>query len=75
MLTEPSADASATALAKRLYSVPEAAAALGVSRSTLYSMQRAGLIRFGKILTRTVVGVDEVDRVAANATALDRGAA
>ena len=74
MLTEPSADASATAL-RNVYSVPEAAAALGVSRSTLYNMQRAGLIRFGKILTRTVVGVDEVDRVAANATALDRGAA
>lgn len=54
---------------KRLYSIAEAATILGVGRTTIYVMRKAGLIRFGKLLNRTVISAEEIDRVVADATA------
>ncbi len=48
---------------KRLYSVSEAAKILGVSRPHLYTLKAKGLIRFGKLLGRTVVSASEIDRI------------
>lgn len=47
----------------RLYSVGDAARILGVSRPHLYTLKAKGLIRFGKILGRTVVSASEIDRL------------
>ena len=52
-----------TSVAKKLVSVNEAAAQLGVSRSHLYAMQKAGLIRYAKLLGKTVIAQSEVDRL------------
>ncbi len=51
---------------KRLLSVTEAAIQLGISRSHLYTLQKAGVIRFSKLLGRTVVTQAELDRVVAS---------
>lgn len=55
-------DMTAT-VTKKLVSVNEAAAQLGVSRSHVYAMQKAGLIRFAKLLGKTVIAQSEVDRL------------
>lgn len=49
------------------YRVPEAAAALGVSRSTLYAMISAGEIRKSKIGGTTVIPAEELRRLLAPA--------
>ena len=51
------------AVTKKLVSVNEAAAQLGVSRSHIYAMQKAGLIRSAKLLGKTVIAQSEVDRL------------
>ncbi len=51
------------AVSPRVYSVSAAAKVIGVSRSHLYEMKAAGLIRFGKLLGKTVVTASEIDRV------------
>ena len=63
-----SADHSAatTIFPPRLHSVTEAARLIGVSRSHLYAMKAAGLIRFGKLLNKTVVTDNEIERVIAS---------
>ena len=52
--------------AKRILSVTEAAMQLGISRSHLYTLHKAGVIRFSKLLGRTVVTQVEIDRVVAS---------
>ncbi len=49
----------------RFYSLTAAAQALGVSRSHLYAMNTAGLIKFGNILGKRVVSDIEIARVVA----------
>ena len=50
----------------RFYSVTDAARRLGFSRSHLYAMKAAGLIKFGKVLGKTVVSDAEIERVVAS---------
>lgn len=53
-------------IAPRFYSVTDAASRLGFSRSHLYAMKAAGLIKFGKVLGKTVVSDVEIERVVAS---------
>lgn len=69
-----SSDVSEATPHRRVYSVQEAAAELSVSRSHLYAMREAGLIKFSKLLNRTVITAAELDRVVAKLEA-ERGAA
>jgi len=63
---------------RRVYSVSDAAKALGISRSTAYLLNKAGRLGFAKIAGRTVVPASEVDRIIAEIeaeAAHQRGAA
>ena len=53
----------------RVFSVRDAAAVLGVSRSTLYELNKRGEIGFGKVGGRTVIPRSEIDRVLAKVDA------
>lgn len=59
----PSNDDQTALIRPRAYSIPQAAAALGISRSSLYKLRSAGTIGFAKISTRTVVPASEVERI------------
>ncbi|WP_035871218.1 helix-turn-helix domain-containing protein [Cucumibacter marinus] len=50
---------------RRAYSPAEAAAELGISRSHLYRLRNEGLIKFSKLLGRTLITESEIDRVVA----------
>lgn len=55
----------------RLYSVPDACAALGgMGRSWLYEQIKAGRIRAVKLGARTLVPAGEIDRLIAEAEAV-----
>ncbi|WP_040441472.1 helix-turn-helix domain-containing protein [Roseibium aggregatum] len=47
----------------RVFSVSDAARMLGVSRSHMYTLRSEGVIRFVKLLNRTVVPASEIERV------------
>ena len=49
--------------APRVFSTKDAAALLGVSRSTLYVMNKRREIGFAKVAGRTVVPRREIDRI------------
>ena len=55
---------------KRLFTIRETCSALGCSRSHLYSLEKRGLVRFGKLLGKTVVTAAEIDRLV---SAVERG--
>jgi|LULE01.1.fsa_nt_gb excisionase family DNA binding protein len=47
----------------RVFSITDAAEMLGVSRSHMYTLRSEGVIRFVKLLNRTVVPASEIERV------------
>jgi excisionase family DNA binding protein len=48
---------------KIAFSIPEAAAAIGVSRATVYREVKAGKIRLAKIRGRSVIPADDLRRL------------
>ena len=63
---DSSARMTSSATLKLAYTVPEAARALGVSRATLYSLNKTKRIIFSKVGRRTVIRADHLAEFAAN---------
>jgi excisionase family DNA binding protein len=54
---------------KPRYSIPEAAALLGLSRATIYVRERAGRLTLHRDGSRTFIAADEIDRYLAACSA------
>lgn len=52
-----------TDTARLTYSIPEAAHALGISRSTIYALIRDGALQPVKLGTRTLIPAAGIDRL------------
>jgi excisionase family DNA binding protein len=64
--------------APRVYTIPQAAAALGIGRSSIYALRKAGRLGFAHVGGRAVIPVSELDQIVADLEAearASRGAA
>lgn len=50
---------------RRLTSIPNAAMELGLSRASVYRLHQAGRLPFVRIGGRTLVDIDDIDRLVA----------
>lgn len=60
---------------KLAYTIPEAIEATGLSRDTLYRRHREGAITMRKVVGRTLIPVEDLKRLIAEAPAVSRSAA